>query len=67
MHTHVFVVWVCARLRADTSRVQKKVSDSLEPELQAFVSHATWLLGTKFSLVLQEALSTTPRGFCLLA
>lgn len=63
----MFVVWVCACLGADTRRIQKRVSDSLEPELQAFVSHATWWLGNKFSLVLQEALSTTPRGFCSFA
>lgn len=38
----------CVVMSAGTFKVQKKMSDSLELELQLFVSCSTWMLGTEF-------------------
>lgn len=47
----VVCVSVCV-YEGSVSRGQKKVRDALEVKLQAVVSYAVWVLGTK--LVLQE-------------
>jgi hypothetical protein len=39
---------VCACVLTETCRGHKRISELLDLELQAFVSHLIWVLGSKF-------------------